>query len=205
MILSGQTIKQYVDDKQLTITPFQELSVQPASIDLRLGKDFLVVDDLSTPYLSVDQPADYRKIKIAEQEIITIPPQSFLLGTTLEQIGLPEQLTAFVEGRSSIGRLGVFIQNAGWIDPGFSGQITLELFNANRVPVQLQAGMRVCQLVIAKVDQKRKGIVESTCISKGRHRAVFIWTRKERESFIGGEEASLYIEKNIGIKTFSWL
>ncbi|GIO17423.1 dCTP deaminase [Oceanobacillus oncorhynchi subsp. incaldanensis] len=157
MILSGQTIKQYVDDKQLTITPFQELSVQPASIDLRLGKDFLVVDDLSTPYLSVDQPADYRKIKIAEQEIITIPPQSFLLGTTLEQIGLPEQLTAFVEGRSSIGRLGVFIQNAGWIDPGFSGQITLELFNANRVPVQLQAGMRVCQLVIAKVDQKTEG------------------------------------------------
>ncbi|CEI82805.1 Deoxycytidine triphosphate deaminase [Oceanobacillus oncorhynchi] len=157
MILSGQTIKQYVDDKQLTITPFQELSVQPASIDLRLGKDFLVVDDLSTPYLSVDQPADYRKIKIAEQEIITIPPQSFLLGTTLEQIGLPEQLTAFVEGRSSIGRLGVFIQNAGWIVPGFSGQITLELFNANRVPVQLQAGMRVCQLVIAKVDQKTEG------------------------------------------------
>ncbi|WP_339183689.1 dCTP deaminase [Oceanobacillus sp. FSL W7-1293] len=157
MILSGQTIKQHVDDKQLTITPFQELSVQPASIDLRLGKDFLVVDDLSTPYLSVDQPADYRKIKIAEQETITIPPQSFLLGTTLEQIGLPEQLTAFVEGRSSIGRLGVFIQNAGWIDPGFSGQITLELFNANRVPVQLQAGMRVCQLVIAKVDQKTEG------------------------------------------------
>ncbi|GAA0340347.1 dCTP deaminase [Oceanobacillus oncorhynchi subsp. oncorhynchi] len=157
MILSGQTIKQHVDDKQLTIIPFQELSVQPASIDLRLGNDFLVVDDLSTPYLSVDKPADYRKVKIAEKETITIPPQSFILGTTLEQIGLPEQLTAFVEGRSSIGRLGVFIQNAGWIDPGFSGQITLELFNANRVPVQLQAGMRVCQLVIAKVDQKTEG------------------------------------------------
>lgn len=157
MILSGQTIKQHVDDMQLTISSFQELSVQPASIDLRLGKDFLVVDDLSTSYLSVDQPADYQEIKIEDKGIITIPPQSFVLGTTLEQIGLPDYLTAFVEGRSSIGRLGIFIQNAGWIDPGFSGQITLELFNANRVPVQLQAGMRVCQLVIAKVDQKTEG------------------------------------------------
>jgi len=157
MILSGQTIKQHVDDNLLTITPFQELSVQPASIDLRLGQDFLVVDDLSTTYLSVDKPADYRKIQITDKGTITIPPQSFILGTTIEQVGLPDYLTAFVEGRSSIGRLGVFIQNAGWIDPGFYGQITLELFNANRVPVQLQAGMRVCQLVIAKVDQKTEG------------------------------------------------
>ncbi|MFD1066590.1 dCTP deaminase [Oceanobacillus locisalsi] len=157
MILSGQTIKKYVEDKQLSVTPFQELSVQPASIDLRLGKEFLVVDDMSTPYLSIDQPADYQEIQIGDKETITIPPQSFVLGTTLEQIGLPDYLTAFVEGRSSIGRLGVFIQNAGWIDPGFSGQITLELFNANRVPVQLQADMRICQLVIAKVDQKTKG------------------------------------------------
>ncbi|MFD1416038.1 dCTP deaminase [Oceanobacillus jeddahense] len=157
MILSGQTIKEYVEDKQLSVTPFQKLSVQPASIDLRLGKEFLVVDDMSTPYLSIDQPADYQEIKIGDKGKITIPPQSFVLGTTLEQIGLPDYLTAFVEGRSSIGRLGVFIQNAGWIDPGFSGQITLELFNANRVPVQLQADMRICQLVIAKVDRKTEG------------------------------------------------
>ncbi len=64
-----------------------------------------------------------------------------MLGTTLELIRLPNDLTAFVEGRSSIGRFGVFIQNAGWIYPGFSGQNTLELFNANRVPVQLKVGI----------------------------------------------------------------
>lgn len=167
MILSGQTIQQYVQDNEISITPFQELSIQPASIDLRLGKDFLVVDDISTPYLSISKPANYQEIEVADKETITIPPQSFMLGTTWEQVGLPSHLTAFVEGRSSIGRLGVFIQNAGWIDPGFSGQITLELFNANRVPVQLQAGMRVCQLVIAQVDQTTEGYSGKYLFQKG--------------------------------------
>lgn len=157
MILSGHTIKQHIYDNQLSITPFRELSIQPASVDLRLGTEFLVVDDITTPYLSTDKPANYQEIEIADKETITIPPQTFMLGTTLEKISLPDHLTAFVEGRSSIGRLGVFIQNAGWIDPGFSGQITLELFNANRVSVKLQAGMRVCQLVIAEVDQETEG------------------------------------------------
>ncbi|WP_152656583.1 dCTP deaminase [Oceanobacillus sp. CFH 90083] len=167
MILSGQTIKQHVYNNQLSITPFQELSIQPASVDLRLGAEFLVVDDISTPYLSIDKLANYQEIEIADKETITIPPQSFMLGTTMENIGLPDHLTAFVEGRSSIGRLGVFIQNAGWIDPGFSGQITLELFNANRVPVKLQAGMRVCQLVIAAVDQETEGYSGKYLFQKG--------------------------------------
>ncbi|GAB2559533.1 dCTP deaminase [Gracilibacillus alcaliphilus] len=157
MILSGQTIKQCIEDNHMLITPFKKLSIQPASVDLRLGKEFVIVDDIFTPFLSVDQPAKYQEIEVTEEGTITIPPQTFMLGTTLEQISLPNDLTAFVEGRSSIGRLGVFIQNAGWIDPGFSGQITLELFNANRVPVQLRVGMRVCQLVIAQVDQITEG------------------------------------------------
>ncbi|WP_067843424.1 dCTP deaminase [Amphibacillus sediminis] len=157
MILSGQTIKQCIDDERILVTPFKEKSIQPASIDLCLGDHFLVVDDLSSPLLSVDKSASYHEMLVPEGEVITIPPKTFMLGTTLEQIRLPNDLTAFVEGRSSIGRLGVFIQNAGWIDPGFSGQITLELFNANRVPVQLKVGMRVCQLVIAEVDQATEG------------------------------------------------
>lgn len=167
MILSGQTIKQQVYNNEVSITPFQELSIQPASVDLRLGTDFLVVDDISTPYLSIDMPANYQEIEVADKETITIPPQTFMLGTTLEKVSLPDYLTAFVEGRSSIGRLGVFIQNAGWIDPGFSGQITLELFNANRVPVKLQAGMRVCQLVIAEVDQETEGYSGKYLFQKG--------------------------------------
>lgn len=76
-----------------------------------------------------------------------------MLATTIETIMLPPHLTAFVEGRSSIGRLlGLFIQNAGWVDPGFSGQITLELFNASRLPIELTVGRRICQIVIAEVN-----------------------------------------------------
>jgi len=84
---------------------------------------------------------------------IVIPPHSFLLATTREYIRLPNDLTAFVEGRSSIGRIGLFIQNAGWVDPGFEGTITLELYNANRLPIRLQEGRRICQLVFARMDQ----------------------------------------------------
>ncbi|MBY7142589.1 dCTP deaminase [Virgibacillus sp. NKC19-3] len=181
MILSGQTIKQLVYGSEMTITPFQELSIQPASIDLRLGKEFLVVDDITTPYLSMDEPANYQEIEVADKETITIPPQSFMLGTTLEQISLPNHLTAFVEGRSSIGRLGVFIQNAGWIDPGFSGQVTLELFNANRVSVKLYADMRVCQLVIAKVDQVTEGYNGKYLFQKGATPSRVYMDRERRE------------------------
>lgn len=84
---------------------------------------------------------------------IIVPPHSFLLATTMEYIRLPHNLTAFVEGRSSIGRIGLFIQNAGWVDPGFEGQITLELYNANSLPIRLEAGRRICQLVFCRMDQ----------------------------------------------------
>ena len=85
-------------------------------------------------------------------EQIVIPPHSFLLASTRERIRLPDDVTAFVEGRSSIGRIGLFIQNAGWVDPGFEGNLTLELYNANRLPIRLQTGRRICQLVFARMD-----------------------------------------------------
>ena len=88
-----------------------------------------------------------------------IPPHGFVLGTTLEWIKLPNNITAFVEGRSSIGRLGLFIQNAGWVDPGFEGNITLELYNANQVPIELSSGRRICQLVFAELDQNRDSLL----------------------------------------------
>jgi dCTP deaminase len=94
------------------------------------------------------------------------------LATTLEYIKLPPNLTAFVEGRSSLGRLGLFIENAGWVDAGFEGQLTLELYNANKYPIRLYPKMRICQLVFAKLDkeplkpyrgkyQGQKGVVAS--------------------------------------------
>ena len=79
-------------------------------------------------------------------------PNQFVLATTMEYFHLPDDLTAFVEGRSSLGRMGLFIQNAGWVDPGFHGEITLELYNANRCAIELKAGRRIGQLVFAKMD-----------------------------------------------------
>lgn len=150
MILSDGTLKSMLESGELGIDPVQENSIQPASVDCHLGKDYLVVEDRQMHTLDLDSEIIYRKI---EGDTITIPPHSFLLATTEEYVKLPDNLTAFVEGRSSIGRMGLFIQNAGWVDPGFEGQITLELYNANSLPIRLKAGRRICQLVFCKMDQ----------------------------------------------------
>lgn len=134
----------------LVVEPTTPESIQPASIDCRLGTHFLLIEDFNMNLISMDSEIKYREY---EGETITLPPHSFLLATTMEYVKLPNDLTAFVEGRSSIGRMGLFIQNAGWVDPGFEGRITLELYNANSLPIQLQAGRRICQLVFCKMDQ----------------------------------------------------
>lgn len=150
MILSDKTLKEMISSGALGVTPLNEDSIQPASIDCRLGTNFLVVEDRQMHTIDLSSEILYRQI---EGESIIIPPHSFLLATTMEYIKLPNNLTAFVEGRSSIGRIGLFIQNAGWVDPGFEGQITLELFNANSLPIRLEAGRRICQLVFCRMDQ----------------------------------------------------
>lgn len=153
MILSGKTISEKLKAGELVVDPMTEEQVQPASIDLRLGAHFLVIDDHLSTKLSLTSEAAYREIDVGERGSIVIPPQSFLLATTKEYLEIPTSLTAFVEGRSSIGRLGLFIQNAGWVDPGFKGRITLELYNANRLPIELEVNRRICQLVLAEVDR----------------------------------------------------
>ena len=135
---------------ELVVEPLEENSIQPASIDLRLGSQYLKVDENDIDAIRLDRPIRYVEV---EREEIVIPPLSFMLATTMEYIKLPNNVTAFVEGRSSIGRVGLFVQNAGWVDPGFEGEITLELFNANRQPIILQSGRRVCQLVFAQMDR----------------------------------------------------
>ena len=151
MILSDVTLKSMLGNGTLTVDPLTPEQIQPASIDVRLGSHFLKVDENRSDVLRLDSEIRYEEL---DQEEIVIPPLSFLLATTQEYIRLPDDLTAFVEGRSSIGRMGLFIQNAGWVDPGFEGNITLELFNANRLPIRLRSGRRICQLVFAKMDQK---------------------------------------------------
>jgi dCTP deaminase len=150
MILSDRTLKKMISEGSLIVEPLGDESIQPASIDCRLGTHYLLVEDTNMDILTLDSEINYREI---EGDSITIPPHSFLLATTKEYVKLPENLTAFVEGRSSIGRIGLFIQNAGWVDPGFEGRITLELYNANSLPIKLQKDRRICQLVFCKMDQ----------------------------------------------------
>jgi dCTP deaminase len=150
MILSDDTLRQMIAEKSIVVDPLEPFQVQPASIDLRLGRQFLRIDENTLEGLTLDSELAY--VRIEKDEII-IPPHSFLLATTVEWIRIPSNVTAFVEGRSSIGRMGLFIQNAGWVDPGFEGNITLELFNANRLPLRLTSGRRICQIVFAFMDK----------------------------------------------------
>ncbi|MBA1335090.1 MAG: Deoxycytidine triphosphate deaminase [Firmicutes bacterium] len=151
MILSDATIKAMLKTGELVIQPITPEQIQPASIDLRLGTHFLKIDENCVECISMDEQLKYVEI---ERDEIVIPPHSFLLATTMEYIKLPNNITAFVEGRSSIGRMGLFIQNAGWVDAGFEGEITLELFNANTLPIKLVSGRRLCQLVFALMDKE---------------------------------------------------
>ena len=151
MILSDKTLLRMLEEKTLTVEPLERGQVQPASIDIRLGNTFCVVEDSPTGILELDKEIRYKTIT-ADTYILL--PNQFVLATTMEYLRLPDTLTAFVEGRSSLGRLGLFIQNAGWVDPGFEGEITLELYNANRCAIALRAGRRVGQLVFARTDDR---------------------------------------------------
>ena len=147
MILSDGEIIEYLSTKELVIEPIEQEQIQPASIDVRLGNTFCIANDGAASIIRLDDKIEYQTF--TQDKYILLPGQ-FVLATTVEKIRLPNYLTAFVEGKSSLGRLGLFIQNAGWVDPGFSGEITLELFNASRFAIEIHAGNRIAQLVIAK-------------------------------------------------------
>ena len=149
MVLSDKTIMKMLREGELKISPLEESQIQPASVDIRLGNMFSIIEDLPTGVINLEEEIRYRTI---ETDRYVLLPGQFVLATTREYIELPDYLTAFVEGRSSLGRMGLFIQNAGWVDPGFRGEITLELFNANRCAIELKAGRRVGQLVFAQMD-----------------------------------------------------
>ncbi len=150
MILSDRSIKELIEKGELIVEPLSSSQVQCSSLDLRLGREFARYTGSET----IDVKRGIGSVeRLVASDYIEIEPKEFLLATTMEYIKLPSHITAFVEGRSSLGRLGLFIENAGWVDAGFEGQITLELYNANNVPIRLYTGMRICQLVFARLDQ----------------------------------------------------
>ncbi len=147
MVLSDVEITDYLSSGDLGIEPIDQSQIQPASVDVRLGNSFCIADNSASSVIGFDDKINYHTF--TQDEFILLPGQ-FVLATTMEKISLPSFLTAFVEGKSSLGRMGLFVQNAGWVDPGFEGEITLELFNANNFAIRLQSGNRIAQLVIAR-------------------------------------------------------
>lgn len=152
-ILSDKTIKEYLEEGKIVIDSLNdEQQIQPSSVDMRLGDEFKVFKVIRKPYIDPkdeDDIAEYMESStVPEGEAFIIHPNEFALATTQEYVKVPDDLVARVEGRSSMGRLGVTMHvTAGYVDPGFEGRITLEISNIGAMPVALYPGQRVCQLV----------------------------------------------------------
>lgn len=137
------------------ITPYILNNVQPASIDLCLGEDFIVFDKHEQRYIDLENVVDAssRQVFKTQDTGFTIHPGEFVLGVTHERVEIPPDLVARIEGKSSIGRLGIMVHvTAGFIDPGFHGVITLEIVNLRSLPIVLRPGMPICQLSFHRMD-----------------------------------------------------
>lgn len=153
-ILSDQDIIKYLDEGKITIEPLEDPSrqIQPSSVDLRIGNEFkgfrIIRKPCIDPLDKSDLESYMESFHLEQGEAFIIHPGEFALATTYEAVKLPDDLVARVEGRSSMGRLGITMHvTAGYIDPGFQGKITLEISNIGKMPVALYTGQRVCQIV----------------------------------------------------------
>lgn len=153
MILSDRDIKRFFQEGKIKIIPEPEWKIQlgPASVDFRLGDEFRVFNHATNPYIDPKKEETFhnltKKIKVQRGSPLVLQPRQFILGITLEEIELPDDIGARIEGRSSWGRLGIVIHStAGYIDPGFRGRLTLEISNIGMLPVLLYPGMRLCQI-----------------------------------------------------------
>lgn len=140
MTLSDIDIKRRMADGDLVITPLPHIG--PCSVDLRLGDSFAIIKK-SWEILTLDEPVEYERFK-ADAYILL--PGEFVLATTVEYLKIPSDLRGRLDGRSSVGRKGLFVHNAGFFDSGFEGEATLELFNFSGRPFEIKAGQRICQI-----------------------------------------------------------
>jgi dCTP deaminase len=150
VLLSDRDIKAEIDAKRVQLDPFDAAMVQPSSVDVRLDRFFRVFENHRYPHIdpAEEQPDLTRMVEPQDEEPFILHPGEFVLGATLERISLPDDLVARLDGKSSLGRLGLQVHStAGLADPGFTGQITLELSNMTRLPISLYPGMRIAQLV----------------------------------------------------------
>jgi dCTP deaminase len=154
-VLSDGTIIRLVGEGRIRIDPWDPGLVQPASVDLRLGGTFRVFHNHRTSAIDLRNPPSNltEQIDVADDEAFVIHPGEFCLGRTLERIELPDDIVARIEGKSSLGRLGLIVHaTAGFCDPGWKGTLTLELNNLTRVPIKLYPGLPIAQLSFMGLD-----------------------------------------------------
>lgn len=149
MLLSDRDIRLEIDAGRIALDPWEPAMVQPSSVDVRLDRSFRLFDNHKYPFIdpAEDQPELTRLISVDPGEPFILHPGEFALGSTFERISLPDDIAARLEGKSSLGRLGLLTHStAGFIDPGFTGHVTLELSNVATLPIKLWPGMKIGQV-----------------------------------------------------------
>ena len=149
MVLSDRDIRAEIEAGRIVIDPFEPEAVQPSSVDLHLDNRFRVFRNSRYPFIDVrqEQPELTELVEVAGDEPFILHPGEFVLGSTLERVSLPDDVVARLDGKSSLGRLGLLIHStAGFVDPGWDGNLTLELSNVANLPITLYDGMRIGQI-----------------------------------------------------------
>jgi dCTP deaminase len=155
VVLSDGTIKAEIAAGRIVINPYNETLVQPSSVDVRVDRKFRVFHNQRYPYIDVRQPMDdlTELVEMPDDEPFILHPGEFVLGQTLERIKLPDDVVARLEGKSSLGRLGLLIHStAGFVDPCWEGNLTLELSNVANLPVTIYYGMPIGQISFMRMD-----------------------------------------------------
>jgi dCTP deaminase len=154
VLLSDRDIAAQIKDGRLKVEPFHDAMIQPSSVDVRLDRFFRVFENHKYEVIdpSIEQSELTREVAVGAEDFFILHPGEFVLASTYEVITLPDDIAGRLEGKSSLGRLGLLTHStAGFIDPGFSGHITLELSNVANLPVKLFPGMKIGQLCLIKL------------------------------------------------------
>jgi dCTP deaminase len=156
VVLSDRTIRRLIAAGRIEIDPFDGALVQPSSVDVRVDRFFRVFHNARYPYIDVKERQEdlTELVEVDEETPFILHPGEFVLGSTLERIRLPDDLVARLEGKSSLGRLGLLIHStAGFIDPGWDGHVTLELSNVANLPITIYYGMKIGQVSFVQLTE----------------------------------------------------
>jgi dCTP deaminase len=155
MVLSDRTIKAEIAAGRLVLDPYDASLVQPSSVDVRVDRQFRVFHNSRRPFIDVRKPMEdlTELVTVEGDEPFVLHPGEFVLGQTLERVRLPDDLVARLEGKSSLGRMGLLIHStAGFVDPAFEGNLTLELSNVANLPITIYQGMPIGQISFMRMD-----------------------------------------------------